>query len=90
MLQIAFLVLLICDTSCVFNQVQGANTDKVSFNIFEIDNKLIDILWCGNTNEVILVQTDSGTVYRSRDKGDSWKKLHSMMKQTGASVLDDG
>ena len=80
MLQFAFMMGLISDSSVGFNQVQAVNTDKVSFNIFEIDNKLIDILWCGNTNEVILVQTDSGTIYRSRDKGDSWKKLRSMMK----------
>merc|ERR1711988_1276637 len=90
LLQIALIMGLISDSSSGFNQVQGANTDKVSFNIFEIDNKLIDILWCGNTNEVILVQTDSGTIYRSRDKGDSWKKLRSMMKQSGAGVLDEG
>jgi len=90
MFKIAFLMGLISDSSRGFNQVQAVNTDKVSFNIFEIDNKLIDILWCGNTNEVILVQTDSGTIYRSRDKGDSWKKLHSMMKQSGSAVLDEG
>tara|TARA_B110000285_G_C15127131_1_gene620999 strand:- start:2747 stop:3019 length:273 start_codon:yes stop_codon:yes gene_type:complete len=90
MFKIAFLMGLISDLSRGFNQVQAVNTDKVSFNIFEIDNKLIDILWCGNTNEVILVQTDSGTIYRSRDKGDSWKKLHSMMKQSGSAVLDEG
>jgi len=70
--------------------VDAVNGDKVSFNIFEIDSKLIDIMWCGNTNDIILVQTEFGTVYRSRDKGDSWKKLHSMMHQSGSSVLDEG
>ena len=80
LLRVAIIMGLISDSSIEFNTVQGANTDKVSFNIFEIDNRLIDILWCGNTNEVILVQTDAGTIYRSRDKGDSWKKLRSMMK----------
>jgi len=47
-------------------------------------------MWCGNTNEVILVQTQEGTIYRSRDKGDSWKKMHSAMQQTGLSALDVG
>jgi len=36
------------------------------------------------------VQSEAGTVYRSRDRGDSWKKLHSIMHQTGLSVIDDG
>ena len=47
-------------------------------------------MWCGNTNEVILVQSEKGTIYRSRDRGDSWKKLHSVMHQTGMSVVDEG
>jgi len=47
-------------------------------------------MWCGNTNEVILVQSEMGTIYRSRDRGDSWKKLKSMMHQTGMGVIDEG
>ena len=74
----------------VVNEVQAVNADKVSFQIFEIDSPLTDIMWCGSTNEVILVQSEAGTVYRSRDRGDSWKKLHSIMHQTGLSVLDEG
>jgi len=47
-------------------------------------------MWCGSTNEVILVQSDSGTIFRSRDRGDSWKKLQSIMHQTGVNVIDEG
>jgi hypothetical protein len=74
----------------VVNYVNAVNSDKVSFNIFEIDSPLLDIMWCGNTNEVILVQSEAGTIYRSRDRGESWKKLHSIMHQTGLSVIDEG
>lgn len=73
----------------IFGTVQAFNADKVKFQIFEIDSPLKDIMWCGNTNEVILVQSYSGTVYRSRDRGESWKKLHSQMHQTGSSVLEE-
>jgi hypothetical protein len=41
----------------VVNFVQAANADRVGVNVFEIDSRLTDIMWCGNTNEVILVQT---------------------------------
>jgi photosystem II stability/assembly factor-like uncharacterized protein len=61
------------------NVVNAVNSDKVSFQIFEIDSPLLDIMWCGNTREVILVQSEKGTIYRSRDRGESWKKLHSIM-----------
>ena len=63
----------------VFSWVQAVNSEKVSFQVFEIDSSLVDIMWCGNTNEVLLVQSESGTIYRSRDRGESWKKLHSYM-----------
>ena len=43
--------------SNVVNFVQAANADRVGVNVFEIDSRLTDIMWCGNTNEVILVQT---------------------------------
>lgn len=76
--------------SNVVNVVNAVNSDKVSFQIFEIDSPLLDIMWCGPTNEVILVQSEAGTIYRSRDRGDSWKKLHSIMHQTGLSVIDEG
>lgn len=46
------------------------------------------MMWCGSTNEVILVLTDNGTVYRSRDRGGSWKKLQSVMSQVGSQVAD--
>jgi len=86
----AFCLLADRSATNMVNYVNAVKTDKVSFQIFEIDGPLQDIMWCGNTNEVILVQTDAGTIYRSRDRGDSWKKLHSYMHQTGMNVLDDG
>jgi hypothetical protein len=74
-------ICLLADKSAinVVNVVNAVNSDKVSFQIFEIDGPLLDIMWCGNTREVILVQSEKGTIYRSRDRGESWKKLHSIM-----------
>ena len=55
---------------------------------FEIDGPLLHILWCGTANEVILIHTNSGSIYRSRDRGESWKKLHAEMKRMGFEVID--
>ena len=86
----ASLAALLLISPTAMGGVEAANTDKVNFQIFEIDSPLSDILWCGNTNDVILVQSQAGTIYRSRDRGDTWKKLHSIMTQTGMSVVDEG
>jgi photosystem II stability/assembly factor-like uncharacterized protein len=49
--------------------IMGANTDKVDAQIYDLDSTVKDIMWCGNNNEVILVLSNLGSVYRSRDKG---------------------
>lgn len=45
-------------------------------------------MWCGNDNEVILVLSDRGSVFRSRDKGATWKRLQNTLAKTGSQVAD--
>lgn len=47
-------------------------------------------MWCGVNDETILVQTSDGTIYRSRDRGGTWKRLKSIMEKYGSEVSDDG
>jgi hypothetical protein len=47
------------------------------------------MLWCGQNDEIILVQSSDGTVYRSRDRGLSWKRLKNLMAKQGRDVADD-
>ena len=55
--------------------VRGANTDQVDFVQTQLDSQVKDILWCGRSNEAILVITETGNLYRSRDRGQTWKKM---------------
>jgi len=34
---------------------RAANVNNIKFQIFEVDDEIHDILWCGKTNEVIFV-----------------------------------
>jgi hypothetical protein len=63
--------------------------DFVDFQTFELDGEITNMLWCGNTDESILVQTDDGSIYRSRDRGSNWKRLKSLMTKNGREVADD-
>ena len=67
---------------------QAANTDKIDYNRYDLDGPVADMMWCGAKNEVILVLTELGTVYRSRDRGGSWKRLQQVMSQVGGQVAD--
>jgi len=46
------------------------------------------MMWCGSTNDAILVLTTDGTIYRSRDRGQNWKRLKALMQKQGQLVAD--
>jgi len=48
------------------------------------------MMWCGTNDEAILVQTSDGSIYRSRDRGSTWKRLKSIMEKYGSEVSDEG
>ena len=61
----------------------------VDYKNFEMDAPVEDIMWCGTGDEVILVQTQFGTIYRSRDRGASWKKMQDVFDSKGYRVSDN-
>lgn len=63
--------------------------DRVEFQTFELDGEIEDMMWCGQNDETILVKTGDGSIYRSRDRGNNWKRLKSLMQKQGAQVADD-
>jgi photosystem II stability/assembly factor-like uncharacterized protein len=80
LLAVASLLLGVCTSA--------ANIDQIDYNKYELDSAVGDMMWCGKDNEVILVLTGKGSIYRSRDRGNSWKKLQSLMAQVGVEVAD--
>jgi hypothetical protein len=67
----------------------SAFADRVEYQTFELDGEIQDMMWCGQNDESILVQTSDGTIYRSKDRGNSWKKLKTLMQIQGKKVADD-
>lgn len=63
--------------------------DLVDFQTFELDGEIKDMMWCGATDETVLVLTQDGSIYRSRDRGGNWKRLKSLMAKQGAIVADE-
>ena len=66
-----------------------STSDHVDFQTFELDGEIEDMMWCGPKNEVVLVHTTEGSIYRSRDRGSNWKRLRSLMETHGAVVADE-
>ena len=62
---------------------------SVDFQTFDLDGQVHDLMWCGYQDETVLMQTSEGTVYRSRDRGLSWKRLAALMTKTAYNIADE-
>ena len=62
---------------------------KVDFQTFDLDGQVHDLMWCGYNDETILMHTTDGTIYRSRDRGLSWKRLRNLLQKQGVQVADE-
>ena len=62
---------------------------SVDFQTFDLDGQVHDLMWCGFNDEVVLMHTTEGTIYRSRDRGQNWKRLRSLLHKHGANVADE-
>ena len=61
----------------------------VDFQTFDLDGQVHDLMWCGYNDEVVLMHTSEGTIYRSRDRGLSWKRLKGLLQKTAFGVADE-
>jgi len=62
---------------------------KVDFQTFDLDGQVHDLMWCGFNDETILMHTTDGTIYRSRDRGLSWKRLKNLLQKQANQVADE-
>lgn len=70
------------------DNLPDANT-SVEFGLSFIDSPLLDIIWCGSDKQTILVLSDKGTVYSTKDLGKTWNKLREIFQKTGKKTAKD-
>ena len=61
----------------------------VDFKLFEFDSNPKDVVWCGKNRESVIVITEKSSLYRSEDKGFSWKKLNDILMNKGKDQLEE-
>ncbi len=64
-----------------FLLVSEAISQQVTFKKTDLDSPPQDLIWCGNTREVIFIQTESSHVYKSTDGGQTWIPLNDEFTQ---------
>ena len=61
----------------------------VDFKLTDLDSPPLDLVWCGSGHETVLVLTETNSLYRSDDKGFSFKKLNDVLIHTGKQELEE-
>jgi hypothetical protein len=65
------------------------SSGKIDFKQYDIDANPKDLVWCGPNRETVFVLTELNSLYRSDDKGFSWKKMNDIMTNTGKQELEE-
>jgi hypothetical protein len=63
-------------------------TGTIDFKQYDIDAQPIDLHWCGPSRDTVFVVTELNSLYRSDDRGFSWKKLNDILTNTGKNELE--
>ena len=54
-----------------------------------MESSIKEIKWCGKpTKEILLALTEMGSLYRSTDKGFTWKKINDLIYKVGEDSKD--
>ena len=61
----------------------------VNLKVQGLDSSPSDLVWCGSQRDTVLVLTENFSVYRSDDKGFTWKKMNDILTHTGKNELED-
>lgn len=68
----------------IANSVEG----NVDYKSFDLDSSPKDLVWCGSTRDTVFVLTEKNSLYRSDDKGFSFKNMNDVMTNTGKDQLE--
>ena len=69
-------------------QNNGTVEEDLRFKLSHIDSALSEIIWCAGDDDIVIVLSENGSVYRSTDKGFSWTKLTDMFVKSGYLQLE--
>ena len=57
-------------------------------DFYELDGLIQETVWCGPNNNIILLRTQSSTVYRTEDQGQTFTRITKKMKKAAEIVVD--
>jgi hypothetical protein len=62
---------------------------QIDHKQYDLDSPPKELVWCGVSRESVLLLTEKDSLYRSEDKGFTWKKMNDIMTNTGKDQLEE-
>jgi hypothetical protein len=64
-------------------------TGEIEHRRYDLDSVPKDLVWCGPNRETVLILTELDSLYKSEDKGFTWKKINDVLTSTGREQLEE-
>lgn len=80
--------LLIFIALILFNVLNSYESSSVDYKSYDVDSTPKDLVWCGATRQNILLLTETNSLYRSEDKGFTWRMLNDILLTKGRDELE--
>lgn len=71
----------------LFNFILTAG--EVEHRRYDLDSVPKDMIWCGPSRETVLIITELDSLYKSEDKGFTWKKMNDILTNSGKEQLEE-
>lgn len=66
-----------------------AESGNIDVKNYDLDSPPKDLIWCSESKDIVLTLTENNSLYRSDDKGFSWRLLNGILTHTGKKELED-
>ena len=84
-----FLIFLMFLSQVIAAGIQEADDNGIVKSFTKLDDIIAETVWCGDENQVVLILTESNSVYRSDDRGENFKKITKKMLKTAEKVVEN-
>jgi hypothetical protein len=65
----------------------AAPSDKVNFQLLELDSPITSLTFCGDKGQALLALTQKNSVYRSENQGLAWRKINDILEREGIGAV---
>ena len=69
--------------------VSSQPSSSLSYHTSKVDSPPEDLIWCGYNNDIIILLTETSSVYRSKDKGNTWELLNPTLIDDAKNIREN-